>query len=371
MNERRPVVGIACTAGARARYFEGAPLERLELVADVAWLEFDGPSRIAGPPPEDVASVARLADFVAGLDVVVVSYGSPRVTGPMIAGAPRLVMIGDTHGDRFGARVDVAAAVERGIAVVDTTNASSPPVAEWALALILVGLRNAGSHFRRLIAGEVLWPDRDVFLSDPGYLNGELRGKTVGLIAAGNVGLDLIKLLQPFEVPVLAYDPWAPAALATIFDLELTSLTNVMARSDVVVCLVPLTTATRGLVSGPELGALKPGAVFVNVSRGAVVDTDALIDRLSRGDIIACLDVVEPEPLPAGSPLRSMPNVFLSPHIAGVTAAAEGRFFDLMVGEIQRALAGSRPRYPLVPRERDGAGLPGPPGPGVPGRKGW
>jgi len=261
-------------------------------------------------------------------------------------------MIGDTHGDRFAARVDVAAATLRGIAVVDTTNASSDPVAEWALGLILVGLRNAGAHYRRLIAGEVLWPDRDAFLADPGYLNGELTGKTVGLIGAGNVGQRLIKLLQPFDVALLVHDDAAPTAMATMFDLERTSLGNVMARSDVVVCLVPLTTATRGMIGAGELDALRPGGVFVNVSRGAVVDTDALIRRLRRGDIIACLDVVEPEPLPVGSPLRSMPNVFLSPHIAGVTAACEPRFFDLMMDEIARVQAGYQPRYPLIPREQ-------------------
>ena len=84
------------------------------------------------------------------LDVLVVGYGSPRVTESILRSAPRLRMVGDTHGDRFAARVDVAACEARGIAVVDTTNGSSDPVAEWALALTLVGLRNAGSFFRRL-----------------------------------------------------------------------------------------------------------------------------------------------------------------------------------------------------------------------------
>ena len=352
MTSARLQVGIACTGAARQRYFTTRSVERLSRWADVVWLEFDGPARASGPPPADTTSVSRMTEFVAGLDVVVLSYGAPRITEAMMAGARRLIMIGDTHGDRFAARVDVAAATLRGIAVVDTTNASSDPVAEWALGLILVGLRNAGAHYRRLIAGEVLWPDRDAFLADPGYLNGELTGKTVGLIGAGNVGQRLIKLLQPFDVALLVHDDAAPTAMATMFDLERTSLGNVMARSDVVVCLVPLTTATRGMIGAGELDALRPGGVFVNVSRGAVVDTDALIRRLRRGDIIACLDVVEPEPLPVGSPLRSMPNVFLSPHIAGVTAACEPRFFDLMMDEIARVQAGYQPRYPLIPREQ-------------------
>jgi phosphoglycerate dehydrogenase-like enzyme len=347
----RPLVGVACTRAARERYVSPASLHRLEAFANVTWLEFAGPSRTAGPPPEDPKLSEQLAEFVAGLDVLVVSYGSPRVTEQIMARAPRLVMIGDTHGDRFAARVDVAAASRRGILLADTTNGSSDPVAEWALALMLIGLRNAGSHFRRLTAGEVLWPNRDVFLSDPGYQNGELTGKVVGLVAAGLVGQRLIKLLQPFAVRLLVHDPGAPTALATIYDLELTSLENVFRGAEVVVNLAPLTRATRGMIGAGQLELLRPGGVFVNVSRGAVVDTEALITRLRRGDIIACLDVVEPEPLATGSVLRSMPNVFLSPHIAGVTAACEPRFFDLMVDEIARALAGHRLHFPLIPRD--------------------
>jgi phosphoglycerate dehydrogenase-like enzyme len=339
------------TAAARKRYAEESSVRRLEAVADVVWLDLEGPDRVFGPPPEDDATVTRLAAFVPDLDVLVVGYGSPRVTPSILDSAPRLRMVGDTHGDRFAARVDVAACEARGITVVDTTNGSSDPVAEWALALTLVGLRNAGSFFRRLIAGEVLWEDRDVLLTDPGYRGGELTGKTVGIVALGNVGRRLLELLAPCHVHVLAYDPGAPEVLAAAYGIDLTSLDNVLTQSDVVVCLVPLTTRSAGLLGRREIELMKPGAVFVNVSRGAVVDTDALVDRLRRGDLVACLDVVDPEPLAAESPLRSLPNVFLSPHIAGVTAAAEPRFVDLMVDEVLRVLAGHRPRFRLSPRE--------------------
>jgi len=349
--DRRPRVGIVCTAAARARYVAPASLERLAASADVAFLELPGASRTSGTPPDDPQLTRRMCAFVGDLSALVVGYGSPRVTEEVLAASPILEMVGDTHGDRFAARIDVAAATRRGVAVVDTTNGSSAPVAEWALALTLIGLRNAGAHFRRLVSGELLWPDREVFRQDAGYLNGELSGKTVGLLAVGNIGRRLIALLEPFGVSLLAHDPGAPSALGPIYGLELTSLDVVFERSDVVVCLVPLTASTRGLIGAAEIERLRPGAVFVNVSRGAVVDTDALVARLGRGDIIACLDVVEPEPLPEGSPLRNLPNVFLSPHIAGVTAASEPRFFDLMVDEVLRVLSGFQPHYPLVPRE--------------------
>lgn len=350
---RRPRVGIVLTAAARRRYFFPDDVARLERVAEVEWLELGGSDRVFGPPPEDPALVDRVVDFVRDLDALVVSYGSVRITDEIMAAAPRLRMIGDTHGDRFAGRVDVAAAQRRGIIVSDTTNGSSDPVAEWALALAMIGLRNAGALFRRLIAGEVLWPDRSVFLEDPGYLRGELTGKTVGLVAVGNVGRRLLELLAPFRVRVLAVDPGAPDVLANIYDLELTSLDHVLAESDVVINLVPLTAATAGLIGAREIALLRPGAVFVNVSRGAVVDTEALVARLRVGDIIACLDVVEPEPLEIDSPLRGLPNVFLTPHVAGVTDAAEPRFFRYMVEEVTRVLAGRRPRFRLVPREPD------------------
>jgi phosphoglycerate dehydrogenase-like enzyme len=344
------IVGIVGTRASWQRYVDPASVERLTRLAEVRWLPYDGPDRWSGPPPSDPVAVGRLREFVPDLDALVVGHGSPRVTADVLAAGPRLAVVGDTHGDRFAERIDVAAATAAGVLVVDTTNGSSDPVAEWALALILIGLRNAGAHFRRLIQGELLWPDRNVFLSDPGYLNGELTGKTVGLVAAGLIGRRLIELLRPFGVHVLVADPGVPDLLAGIYDLDLTDLDTVMARSDVVVCLAPLTQQTKGMIGADQIRALRPGAVFVNVSRGPVVDSTALIEHLTAGDIIACLDVFDPEPVPVDSPLRSLPNVFLSPHIAGVTAAAEPRFFDLMVDELERVFAGYRPRFPLIPR---------------------
>jgi hypothetical protein len=203
-------VGIALNAATRTRFITAEAVGRLARSADVRWLEFDGPVRDSGPPPDDKRTRERLIEFAADLDALIVSHGCPRVDDEVLAAAPSLRMVGDLHGDRFAARIDVAAAARRGVWAVDTTNASSDPVAEWALALILIGLRNAGALFRRLIAGEVLWPDRTVFTGDPGYRNGELTGKTVGIIACGHIGRRLIELLVPFHVSVLVHDPHAP-----------------------------------------------------------------------------------------------------------------------------------------------------------------
>lgn len=341
-------VGIALNRLTRERYFQPDSVRRLELGAEVAWLEFDGPARATHQKPGDRE---RLAAFVADLDALIVSHGSPRVTAEIMAGAPRLKFIGDTHGDRFAERIDVRAARSSGIAVVDTTNASSDPVAEFALMLAMLGLRNVGALFRRLVANELLWPDRRVFEQDPGYLRGELTGKTVGMIACGHIGRRLLELLAPFHCEALVYDPHAASVLAEIYDVDFTSLDNVMSGSDVVICLAPLTSETRGMIGREQIEGMRAGAVFVNVSRGPVVQTQPLVERLQRGDIVACLDVFDPEPIPVDHVVRQLPNVFLTPHIAGVTAAAEPRFFDYMVDEVLRALRGRRPRHELIPRE--------------------
>ena len=184
---------------------------------------------------------------------------------------------------------------------------------------MMIGLRNAGSHFRRMIAGEQPFAVAGSYFQDPGFIHGDLTGKTVGLIGCGYIGRRLIQLLEPFHVRLLVFDPYLPREMADVYDMDFTSLEQVMSVPDVVVCLVPITPATRGMLGADEFSRLRPGAVFVNVSRGAVVRTDALIERLSRGDVVACLDVFDPEPVPADSPILRMPNVFVSPHIAGET----------------------------------------------------
>ena len=129
-----------------------------------------------------------------------------------------------------------------------------------------------------------------------------------------------------------------------------TTLDSVLSKSDVIVCLAPHTPATEGMIGRRELDLIPSNTVFVNVSRGVVVDSDALIARLKRGDIVAGLDVFDPEPIPPDSEIIGLPNVFLSPHIAGVTLASRHRFFSLMVDELKRFFGGEEPLFELTPR---------------------
>ena len=161
---------------------------------------------------------------------------------------------------------------------------------------MLVGLRNAGEQFHDIIDRKppfhgVPWDQRP-FKPD------ELTGQDRGAHRLRIIGRRLLELLEPFHTTIYVYDPYVPRELADVYDITFTSLDNVLSLSDVVVCLAPITPATRGMLGPREFALLRDGSVFVNVSRGAIVQTDALIDRLRDGTVVAALDVFDPEPIP-------------------------------------------------------------------------
>jgi D-3-phosphoglycerate dehydrogenase len=347
----RPVVGLAATAGVFERYVTPADLARLEAVAEVRFRAFELPGGRGsgfGTPNPDPAAHAALEEFLDGLDALVVCHGAPRVTAADLDAHPRLAFVGELEGDRLGGRIDVEAAAARGVVVVDTTHGSSWPVAEWALALMMIGLRDAGELFRRLVDGELVFATPGEREASRSYGDAELSGKRVGLLGFGHIAWRLVELLAPFDTEVLAYDPFVPRELAPVTKVTFTTLERAL-ETDVVVCLLPLTPATDRMIDRRALAHLRPGAVFVNVSRGRVVDSDALVARLAEGDVAAALDVFDPEPIPRDAPIRRLRHVFLSPHIAGVTAESRRRFFSLMTDELLRHFRGDEPQHLLTP----------------------
>jgi phosphoglycerate dehydrogenase-like enzyme len=339
-------VAIACNRAMVERAIGNEELARLGEFATVRLEEFDRPADFVNPPPPDPATDARLISFVGDADALIISGGAPRVTAQIIDSCSHLRFIGDLEGDRFASRIDVEAAWSRGIRTVDTTNGSSNSVAEWALALMLIGVRNGGQQFRDVLARgpwyhDTPWVDRELKPV-------ELTGKTIGLIGCGLIGRRLLELLRPFRTEAYIYDPYVPGELADIYDVTLTTLESVLSLSDVVVCLAPLTPATKGMLGEREFALMRCHAVFVNVSRGAIVRTEALAPRVRAGALIASLDVHEHEPIPDDYPLIDAPNTFLTPHTAGWTPEARLSNFKLMVDELERFRAGHRTRYDLL-----------------------
>jgi len=345
MSSARPKILLAFSPRVYEGYVEPTALARLEQFADWDYFPCEGGGIYDSN--DDPAAAAALKEKLAPYDGIVICHGAPTLTADVLASAPKLRIIGEMEGDRFASRIDLDAAWDRNIRTVDVTNGSSYPVSEWALGLILVSLRNGGGNFQRILAGKA-----NEIRYDKVKIGGRLTGKRVGLIGGGHMARRLIKLLQPFETEIWVHDPYLPREMAEALGFIQTSLDNVLSKCDVVVCLVPLTPGTKGMLGEREFELLKDGAVFVNVSRGAVVNSQALINRLKKGDIVAGLDVFDPEPIPAGHEILSLPNVFLSPHIGWATGDPIRPFFDLIVDEFQRFFDGHEPWYELSPRSR-------------------
>ncbi|MYH61179.1 MAG: hypothetical protein F4148_05285 [Caldilineaceae bacterium SB0675_bin_29] len=343
MSQKRPRVLLAFNEDIRYNHVDPQDLTRLEAFADWDWFTCEGGGIY--DTNTDPQAALDFSKTLPGHDALIVCLGAPTVTADMLDAAPTLKIIGEMEGDRFASRIDLDAAWARGIRTVDTTNHSSYPVSEWALALILVSLKNGAAHFRRMIAGQTRF---DRTLMDG--MQGLLWGRRVGLIGCGHMGRRLMKFLRAFETEIWVHDPYLPRELPEALGFLQTSLEHVLS-CDVVVCLVPHTPATEGMLGEAELARLRPGTVFVSVSRGKVTDPDALIERLKQGDIVAGLDVFNPEPVPPDSEILQLPNVFLSPHI-GAFGGSTGSlgFFSLMVDELNRFFHGHETQFDLTPR---------------------
>lgn len=350
MNPQKLKVGIACSAETHELYIGEAELAQLRQFAEVSVIAIEDPISGWERPSLDRDLEDRMCQWVTELDALIVCHGAPYVSARVIAAAPNLRLIGDLEGDRFAHRIDTAAARDAGVVVVDTTHSSSWPVSEWALTLILMGLRQH-ARFRDIIAGKEMSHD-DYRTAPPAR---ELTGRTVGLIGFGRIAWRLREFLAPFHVRVIAHDPFAPRELADALDVDFASLDKVMG-CEIVVCLAPQTPSTVGMIGARELDLLQDDAVFVNVSRGMVVDRKALEEKAAKNDAWFGLDAHDPEPIAVDTPLRDMRNVFLSPHIGGMTVEAQPRFFELMVRELARFHEGVEPRAELTPRALQGRG---------------
>ncbi|NIM49856.1 MAG: phosphoglycerate dehydrogenase [Gemmatimonadales bacterium] len=251
-----------------------------------------------------------------------------QVTEQLINGAPHLTVVA-----RAGTgvdNVDLEAATRRGIAVLNAPGANTVSAAEHAIALLLALLRRIPWAAASMQRGE--W-ERKRF---PGT---ELRGKRMGLVGLGRVGVRVANVARAFGMRVVAHDPYLPEERAQELGIELQSLDELLRSSDVVSLHTPLTEQTRNLISAERLAQMKPTAVIVNTARGGLVDDVALVEALEAGRIAgAALDVFEPEPLPADSPLRGCDKVLLTPHLAASTSEAQERVAWEICAYVREAL---------------------------------
>ena len=277
------------------------------------------------------------------IEVLVTSWGCPRIDEAFIEQAPRLKLIAHLAGSVKGFIDD--AVWRRGIQVVNAVAANAVPVAEYTVAAILFANKQVFqlNHFYlKYQENRAPWSKE---APDVGNYN-----KTVGIIGASHVGQLVIEHLQTFDMRVLLYDPYTTPLEARHAGAHKVGLTELLSQSDVVSIHAPLLQDTRGMLGARELALMNDGTTLINTARGAIVDQSALEAELVNGRLFAILDTTDPEVLPPNNPLYRLPNVFLTPHIAGSLGDETQRLTDFIVAELERYDRGIALRH-LVKRE--------------------
>lgn len=307
----------------------GEGLDRLSAMADLVydpWID---------QHPLRMYNSAQLAERLTaeGADALVVE--SDLVGSEVFETGVRFVAA--TRGDPVN--VDIPAAKAAGVPVICCPGRNADAVAEMAVALLFSLGRLVLPADADVRAGEVY---KDGSIPYQRFRAWEMNGKTAGLVGLGAVGRATKWRFEGLGMKVLAYDPYAADATA--------SLEQLLAESDVVSMHAPVTLETTGMIGAAQFAAMKPGAFYVNTARAKLHDTDALVRSLQSGHLGgAALDHFEGEHLPADHPLVSMTNVVLTPHIGGATWDTECRQATIVADELTRLMAGESLRHAVNP----------------------
>lgn len=327
----RPIVVLAMAPALTPDLFGDAQRARLASLAT-----------LPDPAPLMRFDDERAAALLAQAEVLLTGWGSPRIDAAVLERAPKLAAILHAAGTVKG-HVDPLC-FERGVRVVSAAGANAVPVAEFTVGAILLAGKRAFRLQRRYrdVRNYRLWWNEAPAIGN--------HRKVVGLVGASRIGRLVIEGLRPFSFAVLICDPFLTAADAAALGVEKVELDDLLRRADVVSLHAPSLPETHHLLDARRLALLRDGAILVNTARGALVDGAALEAELVAGRIDAVIDTTDPEILPADSPLYELPNVFLTPHIAGAMGTETQRMADLALDELERFAKG-QPLQHEVKRE--------------------
>ncbi len=329
----RPKIAFAMLDGFLRHAFTTEQLARLGEVGE-----------IVDPVPLASFDEDRAATVLGDAEVLVGHWGCPTLTAEVLAVAPRLRLFAYAAGTVKWQVTDAVWA--RDVLVTSAAAANAVPVAEYTAAMVL--LANKGV----LLFREWLRDPATVVPLDPSAVGNYQR--RVGLVGASLVGRRVMELLEPYDLEVAVYDPFLSAAEAKRLGVvKAEDLDALCVWADVLSLHAPDVEATRGMVGAAQLALLRDGATFLNTARPALVDSAALEAELVSGRIAGILDVTDPDPLPAGHPLLGLPNVFVTPHVAGAMGNELHRLAELAVVEVERYARGESPLHPVQRADLD------------------
>jgi D-3-phosphoglycerate dehydrogenase len=302
-------------------------------------MEFGDASRGLDTVREYFGDPDEVVDFLGDAEILVTQL-APLSDG-MMKRLPDLKLVAVSRGGPVN--IDMAAARRNGIKVVNVPGRNASAVAEFTIGAILAETRLIRVGHESLRAGE--WRG-DLYRAD--RTGRELNEMTVGVVGYGNIGTRLVKLLRAFGCKVLVSDPYVQlSAEDRNAGVELVALDDLLARADVVTLHSRVTEETKHIINRETIARMKPGVIFVNTARGPLVDYDALYEALVSGRIAsAMLETFAVEPVPADWPLLKLPNVTLTPHIAGASVRTVTYAAEKAAEEVRRYLAGLPPVNP-------------------------
>lgn len=313
--------------------------ERQRLFDDSAWQRLTGLADVRVLPSDGDLSTAEARRFLEDAEVVIVGWGSRVADSHWIDAAPRLRALLYTAGS---ARPFVSRRLfERGIQVSTQAELNGIPVAEYTLAMILLAQKSVFSAQHRFRSSRAAFPITE--------LNGGNYGARVGVWGASRIGRRVLRMLMPFDLTTVVSDPFISPDDCASLSAEEATLDELFATCRVVSLHAPLLDATRGAIGERLLSLLPDGATLINTARGGLVDHAALTAEVVSGRINAVLDVTDPDVMPTSSPLWDLPNVQLTPHVAGSAGVEVRRLGNGTIDELERLLAGEGLKFAIDP----------------------
>lgn len=305
---------------------------------DATTIDFEWPMQ----PHVEVAEVKEAAGseeevIEAGRGAEVIVTQLAPITQKVLDALDDLKLVVVTRGGPVN--VNVEAAAQNGVIVANAPGRNAPAAAEYALGLMLAAMKRIPDAHASLKGGE--WRGEFYAYEENGV---ELDGSTVGLVGFGAVGSRVAKVLTAFGAEVLVHDPFVDGGPVEEAGGRKAGLAELLERSRVVSLHARLSDETRGMIGAEQIAKMPEGSVLVNTARGGLLDYDALCDALESGHLgAAALDVYDEEPPPEGSRLFAVPNLVLSPHIAGATRETAHRAADIAATEVGRYARGEKP----------------------------
>lgn len=323
----KPKLLIAVEESLFSTFFSDSELRRLEGLAEV--IDREPPKRADKP---------FLLDHAAEAEVIISSWGTAALDAEVLGRAAKLKLVCHAAGS---IRLIVTDALwDRGIIVTSAAPAIAYGVAEFCLGLMLTASKRV--HWQALATREGLW--KEAAKSFGGGF--EIYQQNIGIIGAGHIGRHLIRLLRNFACNVLVYDPYLSAEGAGELGVQKAdTLDELFATCRAVSLNAPTNEGTRRMLRGSHFAALQPGSLFINTAGSIQIDEPEFVAELRKGRFIACIDRCAEEPCAPDHPYRTLPNVLLTPHIAGVMAENRLRIGTFVVDEIERYIEGQPQRY--------------------------